>query len=100
MLLRASELNKHFKKITTGESVTCSVSCAQKYFEDKGTVKNNFDSSGIVWQDMAAWVSWNGPVSKVTQQHGRRNMTAWVVLLVHTHSEKQRSMDNFKLCSG
>ena len=36
-LLRASELNTHFKKITTGESVTSSVSCAKKYFEDEGT---------------------------------------------------------------
>ena len=35
--LRASECNKHFKKITTGESVTSSVSCAKKYFEDKCT---------------------------------------------------------------
>ena len=37
--LRASELNKHFLKITTGESVTSSVPCAQKYFEDQGTGK-------------------------------------------------------------
>jgi len=37
MFLRASELNLHFKKITTGESVTSSVSCAKKYFEDEGS---------------------------------------------------------------
>mmetsp|Transcript_21574 Transcript_21574/g.31932 ORF Transcript_21574/g.31932 Transcript_21574/m.31932 type:complete len:121 (+) Transcript_21574:141-503(+) len=35
IFLRDSELNPHFKKITTGESVTSSVSCT-KYFEDKG----------------------------------------------------------------
>jgi len=35
--LKAAEENKHFKKITSGESVTSSVSCARKYFEDEGT---------------------------------------------------------------
>lgn len=37
MFLRASKLNKHFKKITTGKSFTCSVSCAKKYFENECT---------------------------------------------------------------
>ena len=37
MFLRASKLDKHFKKFTSGESVTSSVSCAMKYFEDEGT---------------------------------------------------------------
>jgi hypothetical protein len=33
MLLKA----KYFKRIKTEESVTSSISCAQKYFEDAGT---------------------------------------------------------------
>ena len=38
MFLRASELNQHSKRITTGKGVTSSVSCAIKYFEeDEGT---------------------------------------------------------------
>ena len=38
MFLRASELNQHSKRITTGKGVTSSVSCAMKYFEeDEGT---------------------------------------------------------------
>jgi len=37
MFLTASEKNPGFKTITTGESVTSSVSCATKYFEDEGT---------------------------------------------------------------
>ncbi len=36
MLLRASELDPHFKKVTSMESVTSSISCAMKYFEDEG----------------------------------------------------------------
>jgi hypothetical protein len=35
--LKGSEKNPHFKKITSGESVTSSISCARKYFEDEGT---------------------------------------------------------------
>jgi len=37
MFLSASELKQHFKKITTSESVNSCVSCAKKYFDDKGT---------------------------------------------------------------
>lgn len=37
MFLKASKLNPGYKKITTGKNVTSSISCARKYFEDKGT---------------------------------------------------------------
>jgi hypothetical protein len=37
LFLNASKKNPHFKKITSGERVTSSVSCARKYFEDEGT---------------------------------------------------------------
>ena len=37
MFLKASEVNPGYRKMTTRESVTSSISCAQKYFEDAGT---------------------------------------------------------------
>jgi hypothetical protein len=37
LFLNASKKNPHFKKITSGERVTSSMSCARKYFEDEGT---------------------------------------------------------------
>jgi hypothetical protein len=37
MLLKASEQQPGHRKITTAESVTYSIECAQKYFEDEGT---------------------------------------------------------------
>jgi len=43
LFLKASEKNSHCKKITTGESVTSSVSCVQKYFEDVGTGKKQLE---------------------------------------------------------
>ena len=39
IFLKASELNPGYKKFTTGESVTSSIECVQKYFEDEGTGK-------------------------------------------------------------
>jgi len=52
MFLRASELSQHFKKITTGESVTSSVSCAKKFFSDKGTGKDQLE---FIWLNAARY---------------------------------------------
>ena len=52
MFLKAAEDNKHFKKITTGESVTSSVSCARKYFEDEGT---GYDQLEFFWFNAARY---------------------------------------------
>jgi hypothetical protein len=43
MFLRASKVKKRFKKFTTGEFVTSSISCARKYFEDKGPGEENLE---------------------------------------------------------
>jgi hypothetical protein len=60
LFLKASENIPHFKKITTGESVTSSVSCVQKYFEDEGTGKE---------QLMFFWVN--------AIRYGRVNVMQW-----------------------
>ena len=53
MFLRASELNPHFKKISSGESVTSSISCAKKYFQDKeGTDKEQLR---FFWENAARY---------------------------------------------
>jgi len=52
MFLRTSKLNTYFKKITTGESVTSSVSCAKKYFEDEGTGKDKLE---FFWDNAARY---------------------------------------------
>ena len=59
-LLRASELNKHFKMITTGESVTSSVSCAKEYFQDEGTGAEQLQ---FFWYNAA--------------RYGRRDVMEW-----------------------
>jgi len=50
--LRASELNKHFKNATTMESVTTSVSCAKKYFQDEGT---DIEQLRFFWSNVARY---------------------------------------------
>ena len=62
-------------------------------------MKTKFDSSGSMRQNTVVWASWNGHVEKDTQPFGIRNLTGGV-LLVKTHTEKQLSMDNFKLWNG
>ena len=69
--LRASEVNPHFKKITTSKSVTSSISCAKKYFEDEGTGRRQ----GMV----LLWKSCNGPVNRGTQLFG-------MTLLLHSYA--------------
>ena len=70
MFLKASEVNKDFKKITTGESVTSSISCAKKYFEDKGTGKEILT---FFWENAARY----GRVEVMDWAHQQGYSTVW-----------------------
>jgi len=82
MLLRASELNKHFKKITTGESVTSSVSCAMKYFQDKGT---DIDQLVFFWYNAA--------------RYGRVDVMEWARNQGYSDVWTQDNDDDFRVSS-
>ena len=70
MFLRASELNQHFTKITTGESVTSSISCAKRYFQDKGTGKAQFL---FFWENAARY----GRLDVMEWAHQQGYSAAW-----------------------
>ena len=61
IFLRDSELNPHFKKITTGESglspLRFPVQNTLKILKVKVLGENNLYSSGSMWQDTAVWTS-------------------------------------------
>lgn len=60
MFLRASDQTGGYRKITTGEKVTSSISCARKYFEDEGAGE---DQVRFFWYSAA--------------RHGRVEIMRW-----------------------
>ena len=82
MFLSASELNPHFKKITTGESVISSISCAKKFFQNEGTDTKELE---FFWYNAArygrvevmVWAYWKGYSAVWTQERNYDWVLNW-----------------------
>jgi len=70
MFLRTSEQQPYYRKITTGEVVTSSVSCVQRYFEDEGTARKQLE---FFWENAAR----HGRVEVMQWAHQQGYSSAW-----------------------
>ena len=91
MLLRASKVNLGYRNITTGESVTSSIECSHKYFEDEGTGKDH--QLQFFWYSAAR----SGHVDRYLATCYQEQYWGGVLLMF---SSVKPSLDNLMLCSG
>jgi len=101
IFLRASEFNPGFKKITTMESVTSSISCATKYFQDKGTDTKHlkyfwFNAARYGHVDVMEWARNQGYSDVRTQTHDWRGSISSFTCAISAKSGQLQALQRLK----